>query len=244
MPFSYSAVWDDAVQTLRSHASLITAIAGVFIFLPSLLTSYLLPQPQGGEQQPLGELVAYLNANFHWLVLGQLVRMIGIIAILQLVFNRGVTVGGAIAGGVALLPFYFLASLLSGFLIGLGFILLILPGLYLFGRLAPLGVVVVAENRRNPIDALRRTFALTSGRGWAILGLVLLVAIAGFVAVAATVAVLGSVFLLVLPRNLGDLLVMIVSAFAGSVFEVVLLLLYAAIYRALAPAASVAARFN
>jgi hypothetical protein len=33
MKFSYSAVWNDTVALLRSHGSLLLAIAGVFIFI-------------------------------------------------------------------------------------------------------------------------------------------------------------------------------------------------------------------
>jgi hypothetical protein len=213
-------------------------VAGVFIFLPALLTSYFLPQPQGEQQQMLANMIAYFQANAHWLLLGRLFGMVGTIAILLLVFRSGVTVGSAIASGFSLLLFYFVATLLSGLLIGFGMVLLLVPGLYLLGRLTPIGVVVVAEEQRNPVEALRRSFDLTKGRGWSVLGLVLLVAIAGFVAVAATVAVFGALFLLVAGQGVGGLLVLILNAFAGSALEVVLILLFAAIYRALAPAAS------
>ena len=46
MKISYSAVWADTAALLRSHASLIATVAGVFIFLPGLLVAYFLPQPE------------------------------------------------------------------------------------------------------------------------------------------------------------------------------------------------------
>jgi hypothetical protein len=238
MSFSYSDVWDDTVRMFRAHASLIAAVAGVFIFLPALLTSYFLPQPQGEQQQMMANMIAYVQANAHWLMLGRLFGMVGTIAILLLLFRNGVTVGGAIGSAFSLVLFYFVTTLLSGLLVGLGLLLLLVPGLYLLGRLTPVGVVVVAEGQRNPIEALRRSFDLTRGRGWSVLGLVLLVAIAGFVAVAATVAVFGALFLLIAGQDIGGLLVLILNAFAGTILEVVLILLFAAIYRALVPARS------
>jgi hypothetical protein len=239
MKFSYSAVWDDTVALLRAHAPLIAALAGVFIFLPALLVGHFLPQPEpvaGAEAGEMWRLLGeYFTVNWHWLLLQSLVNTIGTIAILILVFARqGTSVGGAISAAVLLLPFYFLASLLSGLAIGIGLLLLIVPGLYLFGRLAPLAPVVVAENRRNPIDAIARTFAVTRGKGWAVLGLVILVVIPGVIAMMVANMIFGFVFRLAAGQELGALLSLIVNSATATALTIVLLLLYAAIYRALA----------
>src|SRR4051794_3440782 len=157
MNFSYSDVWADLMGLLRAHASLIATVAGVFIFLPGLLLGYFAPQPEVADLREFGRIWSeYFEINWLWLLLGSLVNMVGSIAILLLVFSRGITVGGAIAAALALLPSYFIASLLSSIPIAFGFLLLIVPGLYLLGRFAPLSAVVAAETRRNPIDALVR----------------------------------------------------------------------------------------
>ncbi|HEX6376590.1 MAG TPA: hypothetical protein VFZ91_12820 [Allosphingosinicella sp.] len=241
MKFSYSAVWADLMSLLRAHASLIATVAGVFIFLPALLVAHFLPQPVTQDFSRLGEVwTEYLGANWHWLILNALVSMTGQIAILMLVFRRGITVGGAIAAALALLPFFFLTALLSSILIGFGFVLLIVPGLYLLGRLGPVNAVVVAEERRNPIDALTRCFALTKGHGWAVLGLILLVAIAAAVAIGVATTLLGILFVLVAGRDLGALLALIVSAAGNAALVTLLLLLGAAIYRQLSQIGSAA----
>lgn len=237
MNFSYSAVWDETVKLARSHLPLVLAVAGVFIFLPNLMVAHFLPPPQGDEPNMAGMLAAmsdYFSANWPWLLLGVVVNMAGTIAILLLVFDRNLTVGGAIAGGLALLPFYFLASLLSGVILFAGFLAFIVPALYLYGRLAPLAAVVVAERQRNPIEAVRRSFELTRGRGWSLFLLIILVWAAASLVTFAISAVVGSLFLLLLGEGLGRFLVLIVSTALATAVTALLILLIAAIYQQLA----------
>jgi hypothetical protein len=242
MKFSYSAVWADTVALLRSHASLIATVASVFIFLPTLLVAHFLPQPEAVSFDRLGQLWSeYLIANWHWLLISKIVGMIGSIAILLLVFARGITVGGAIAAAVALLPAYFIASLLGSIAVGIGFLLLIVPGLYLLGRLGPLNPVVVAEAQKNPIAAIRRCWTLTEGHGWAILGLILIVAIAAAIVVAVASNLLGILFVLVAGQDVGQLLTLIVATAGNAAMMALLLVLSAAIYRQLSGERSAAA---
>lgn len=245
MKFSYTAVWDDTVAMIRSHASLITAIAGVFIFLPSLLFGYFVPDPEPSSGNPVGALREYLVANAHWLLLSQLISMIGIIAILILLLGRDrPTVGGALGSALMVLPFYILASIGSGMIIFVGLLLFIIPALYLWGRLAIVGPIVVAEGVRNPIEAISRSFSLTKGSGWAITGLVLIISLAGMVIVITTTAVLGSLFVLVGGADLGKLLMMILSSAISSLFSVLMVVLMAAIYQNFAIASSPASTFD
>ncbi|HLL32156.1 MAG TPA: hypothetical protein VK403_14295 [Allosphingosinicella sp.] len=241
MKFSYSAVWADVMGLLRSHLSLIATVAGVFIFLPGLLTAYFLPQPEPGDLAQMRELwTEYATLNWHWLLLGTLVSMIGSIAVLLLIFARDISVGGAIAAALALLPFYFLASLLSSVALGIGFLLLVVPGLYLLGRLGPLNSVVVAETRRNPIDAIRRCFELTKGHGWAIFGLVAIIAIAAAIVVGIVSALLGILFVIAAGKDIGLLLTLIVRTAGNTAMVTLLLVLNASIYRQLSGIGSAA----
>jgi hypothetical protein len=241
MKFSYSAIWADAVALLKAHASLIATVAGVFLFLPGLLAAYFLPLPVTQDMSRIGEIwVEYVGSNWHWMLLNSLVNMIGSIAILKMIFERNISVGGAIAAALPILPFYFLTSVIGSILIGIGFVLLIVPGLYLLGRLGPLNAVVVAENRRNPIDAITRCLALTKGHGWAVLGLILIVAIAGGIIVTVATSLLGIIFILVAGQDLGGTLVLIVKAAGNAALMTLLLVLGASIYRQLSRAPSAA----
>lgn len=232
MTFSYNGVWNEAVQSIRRHSSLLIALAGVFIFLPSLLIAYFIPQPQATT---IAELILLLEehfrANWHWLLLGEVVNMVGALAILNLQLGRGgPTVASVIVAAFALVPFYFLASILSAIIFGLGFALLILPGLYLFGRMSTLGPVMVMEDRRNPIDALQRTFETTRGYGWAVTGLILLVAVAATIIAFIFTAILGSLFILVGGQQIGQLLALIVRAAFGAAVSTLMTILFGVIY--------------
>ncbi|HEY0412202.1 MAG TPA: hypothetical protein VGD66_03565 [Allosphingosinicella sp.] len=246
MKLSYTAVWDDTAALLRANGSLVAALAGVFFFLPALLVAYFLPQPQAATVQQMVPLFEqYFSANWYWILLNGLLGMAGTLAVMLLVFApRGTTVAGAIAAAAALLPFYFAAALLSNLIIAVGLMLLIVPGIYLFGRLTPLAAVVAAENRRNPVDAITRCLAVTRGNGWAIVGMVILVAIAGAITVGVINTLLGLVLLLVLGKGLAPLLTMIVGAALGAALQALLVILFAALYRALVPGTASAAAAN
>lgn len=238
MNFSYSAVWDDTVALTRRHGPLLAAIAGVFIFLPALLFSvYLKPdEPQTQDfNQMLELLMQWYRAAAPWLLLQGLVSMIGMAAMLRLVFAPETTVGSALVFAITLLPFYFLMTLGSGLIICAGLIFLIVPGLYLYGRLAPAGAIMVAEKRRGPVDVIQRSFGLTKGHGWAILGLIVIITIVGAVSVGVAASLLGIVFHLAAGPDLGELLTTIVSSALSAAFTTLIAMLYAAIYRALAP---------
>jgi hypothetical protein len=236
MKFSYTELWNDTVRMLQSNLAILVALAGVFIFLPNLLIIHFFPAPpEVAPDEALRVLLEYWRAIAPWALLSQIVQMIGGISIyLILLGKRGSTVGGVIATSLVILPFYFLASLISGFIVFAGLILLIVPGLYLFARLVPLGPVVVAEGTRNPIETIRRAFALSRGNGWAILGLFMLIAIAGTVAGKVLVWLLGILFVYLASQDIADLLTQIVQALATSALALVIVVLAAAVYRALA----------
>src|SRR3954470_22423264 len=181
MKLSYSAAWDDLAALAREHAPLIAALAGVFIFLPMLLVGYLLPQPVVKDvAEWLPSIRQYYATNWPWLGLASVAKMTGDLAILILIFApRGTSVGGAIVRALALVPFYFLAAFILGVALGFAALFLFIPALYLFGRLAPLAPVIVAEGRRNPIDAFGRTFEVTKRNGWGVLGFFLLLPLGG-----------------------------------------------------------------
>ncbi|MFL6844301.1 MAG: hypothetical protein ACJ8ER_05410 [Allosphingosinicella sp.] len=235
MSISYNQAWNDTRDLVRAHGSLVATVAGVFIFLPGLLVAYFLPQPHTDDIRQILPLISeYFSRNWPWLLLTYVLTMIGSIVILLLVFARDISVGGAIAASLAILPFYFLASLLTGLILAPGFLLLVVPGLYLLGRLGPLGQVVVAENRRNPVDAIMRCLALTRGNGWAILGLILLVAVAAIVAIVVAVIIVGILLVLLAGRDAAELPVLILQTAGNTALRTLMLLLGAAIYRQLA----------
>jgi hypothetical protein len=244
MKFSYSETWADVVRMLRENLAIVAALAGVFIFLPTLLFSYFLPPPEQMEdiRKLLDAIIEYWQANWHWFLLTQLVAMIGTLAILLLLLGtRRGTVAGLIVAALTILPFYFVASLIASIIICVGIILLIVPGFYLFGRLSVLAPVVAAEGQRNPITAISRSFEVTKGNGWAVLGFILLVAIAGSIAAKVLSWLLGIPILLVGGDEVGPFLVKVVEAAASAALSAVMIAMIAAIYRRLGARSSAAA---
>ena len=266
MAFSYNAVWEDTVKLLREHAPLLGAIAGVFMFLPGLLFAVLLPppQPQGGDPARMMELMlAFYRQAAPWFLVQGLFSIVGTLAMLRLVFVPGGTVGSALVEALKLTPFYILLSLMFGFAVAIVGMLILVPAalihpavavvaglamipalLYLAGRLIPVPAVMVAEKRRNPVDALRRTFGLTKGHGWAIIGIAFVVAIVAAIAVGMADTLAGLIFILAAGQEIGKLLAAVVAAALNAAFATLLVMLYAAIYRALAGSNSVAATFE
>lgn len=237
--FTQNAVWADTVKLTRTHWVALIAIAGVFNFLPTLLVNHFYPMPEppaDADFQTRFQLMAdYYRAHSLVVVLQSFVVMIGSAAMLRLVFARSGTVGAALLFAIILLPVYSILVVLENLAVGLGFALLVVPGLYIWGRLLPAAPAMVAEERRNPIDALKRGFQLSEGHGWLIVGLYLLVMIPGTVLVLVISQVSGILFILVAGQELGMLLGMIVLCAVSALVATILTMLTAAIYRALAP---------
>jgi hypothetical protein len=237
MKFSYSAIWNDTVAMLRAHGSLMLGIAGAFIFFPTLLFGYLVPpiEPAGATIPDLfNAQIAFFQDNAIWLVLIGMIGSIGSLAILDLLLARGpVAVDGALGRGIRLLGPFYVATILTGLMTLGGFILFILPGLYLYARFLLIGPVMVGEGERGPIAAIRRSFDLTRGRGWAVLGLVILVAVTGYILMSVVTWVVGAVILVVANGELARLLLLILNTVLSTILSLVILTLTAAIYRAL-----------
>jgi hypothetical protein len=89
----------------------------------------------------------------------------------------------------------------TGFLLGVmvsaGFLLFLLPGLWVMVRGFLSSVVVVLEGRKN-MDAIKRSFALTKGQAWRIIGLFLLALLLAYAALALCIIVVVIVGVLTL----------------------------------------------
>lgn len=236
--FTQNDVWEDALRLTRTHWPAFVAIAGVFIFLPTLLLNHFIVRPDTSELEDAAAIAAFgafLRENLIWYVLQSFIVMIGSAAMLRLVFARGVTIGGALWFAILLLPVYSLMLFLANFAVVIGLVLLLVPGLYLQGRLFVAGAAMVAEDRRHPIETIRRAWTLTEGHGWLILGLYLMVWLAGTIVVLAAQQLSGILFILVAGQALGQLLSGIVVAVLTALVTTLLTMISAAVYRALAP---------
>jgi hypothetical protein len=234
---SYNGIWADAMAMLRQNASLIVAIAGVFLFLPSLFIGYFLPPPHGGGEIPdiFVQLEAYMDQTWAWSLLANILNTIGAVAIYLLLLKpEGRTVGQTLAGALIYVPSCLLLYVLTSFALMIGFLLLIVPGAYLLGRIAIASPVLVAERRFNPLSAIAVSFERTKSNGWRIAGLLLLVLLVAFVVVMVMEGVFGSILILLGGREgLGPLFIALLNAALTASISTVFTALLAAIYRGL-----------
>lgn len=231
-------VWDDARAMGAANKDLLAAIAGMFVLLPSVVGSLLVKQPPEAPKDLPAEQAYRLLIDFYtdnWPVfvgLGIVVSF-GLLAMFALLLRpERPTVGESLKAAVVVLPGYVLASLLQGFALGFGFLLFILPGLYVMARLCLIGAVAAAEQCTNPLQQLQRSWALTRSNGWRILVMLLtLYVTAEIISIVATTLV-GLVGELVLPKDLADLGVGVVGGLISAGLAIFVALLTAAIYRA------------
>lgn len=87
------------------------------------------------------------------------------------------------------LPALVVAGVLAGLGIALGFVLLVVPGLYLLTRWAVIVPVIILEQRSSG-ESFGRSWELTRGHGWSVFGVV----VATVVASALASSVIGGIF--------------------------------------------------
>ena len=203
MTFDSNLAWKEATAAIAANREVFYALAGVFFLLPTLAFGLLHPQPQPGAgmspEQALAMIQTFYMEAMPWLVPMMLVQAVGSLAILALLTDhRRPTVAQAIRLGLTgLLPYLlaqFLVGMGAGFvavaLVGTGFALGGVPVGVAAGALAVAGViyamvktslaapVIMVEGQRNPVAALKRSWALTRGNSSRIAVFYLLVGIA------------------------------------------------------------------
>lgn len=234
--FSPSAGWDEVRQLLGREMQLLIAIAGVFFLLPGLALSFMLPPIE--DLSSLNAIVAVLQPYLSLIVVVSLVQMVGQLAIWALVMaSDRLTVGEAIKAGIFFLPFYFLINLSSNVIVGLGLMLFIVPGIYLATRLAPIGVIAISENIRNPLVAIQRSFAVTKGNALPIFAFILIIGIVFFLISFACSMVFGTVLALLGldmgPGGTGAALLTVIAGLVSAAGSTVFTLMAVAIYKQL-----------
>lgn len=170
--FDMGAAWDDATMLVRAHLPLTGVLAGLFFFLPGMVMALLGPAPLAPPANVSAEqlntmVMADLRQQFPWLLAVTMASTLGSLAILRLWLARsGTSVGEALVFTLAMIPTMIAMFLLQSFLFGIAVLLLIVPAIYLFGRLAVAYPLLADRNIKNPFAALAGSWQLTSGNGW------------------------------------------------------------------------------
>ncbi|MET0366117.1 MAG: glycerophosphoryl diester phosphodiesterase membrane domain-containing protein [Sphingobium sp.] len=222
---------------MRANIDAISAIAGMFILLPGILSAWILP-----DRAPPAEkttLTDILNANSeymaaHWPIVtfNALLVAFGSLTLLALILHPSrPTVAGAMRIGLSVLPFYILANIVQTLVVMSGLILFILPGVYLVARFLCIAPIVVVEGRHSPLAIAARSFQLTRGNGWRIILLllvILFVAVIISTVVSLIVAIASS---LLLPPDIGRFLGIVIGSVVETALAVAVTLVSASVYR-------------
>lgn len=247
---SIGRAWDEAKSALQENRKLIVPVALGLVLLPAMIMSMIEPQVPAGQQPPPGPWMLVALAMI-------IVMIIGEIAIVLLVSGWRGSVGQSIGQAARRTPTLILAALAflvpiillfsiilaasaigsieSGqfdwtSLSGTGWLLLLLGMLvllYVSVRLLPLLAVVACESI-GPIAALKRSFSLTAGHFWRLLGFLLLLMIA-FLVVALTIgAVVGGLVTLAFGQPEPWSIPLVLIALAGGLVQAGFVMVYTA----------------
>ncbi len=122
-------------------------------------------------------------AAAHWLLLLPIIKYGADLLFLRGARNEEIEVKAMFAGFQKNYLNIVLAHLLTAALIGIGLIMLIVPGIIVACRLAFVSYLVM-DKGLEPIAAVEKSWAMTKGHGWTIFGmaiLAILIAIAGLI---------------------------------------------------------------
>lgn len=258
MKFDSMRAWNEAVATLKANRDVLVALGGVFLMLPALAIMLLFAPPDmEGVKDPkvmMALFSEWFQAHPLPLIGLSLMTTIGTLAVLAMFCNRQrPTVAEAIKlGAIALLPLV-AAQLLMGMGIGLAggiiiaiaaatgvgalaavaFVGVILLMIYAVIRSMLVTPVVVNEQTYNPVKALQRSWSLTSGNFWRLLGFFALLTIATYIVSALIGGVGRLLFTLLAGQEGGKIGGAVVASLAGAVTNLVYLASLASTHRQL-----------
>lgn len=253
-----NAAWKEATGLVATNREVFLALAGVFFLLPSLALSVILGEPEvtpgtDGDQM-MAALTAFYADAWWLIVLGSVLQIVGMLAILTLMRDRSQpTVGEAIRAGLgglltylaSQLLFVLALSLIGGLAIGLAAAvapaLAVVVGIVWFAfaiyaamRLILVAPLVAVEGERNPITALRRSWALTRGNFWRIFGFIVLAMLLFLVVLGVIMLLVGLVLAIATSGEVQRVLAAAVSSTLTAVALLYFIGILAAIHRQLA----------
>ncbi len=254
---SISAAWEETKAILAHDGRLLMTVALALVTMPSVVNGLLNPAGMTGGSAPWLNLVAFFAS---------VIALAGQLALIRLALGPSITVGGAIAHGFARLPIYFVAVLLlvvALFLIAIPCALLLAAmgvpldakpvhmsapvaviallflavAIFLGVRLVLSPSVASAENA-GPIAILKRSWELTGGHFWQLLGFLLVFLVGSVILLIAIGSALGVAIGLLLgsiqPMSVGALVLALAQALVSTAVSTVFAVMIARIYLQLA----------
>jgi len=259
--FSITTAWNETVEFLKRESRLVLPIAFLLVSLPGAALQYMMPTPTPGQPPDLEGLMQGLKTVLLALPVVVVLSLIGTIAISYLAIRPGRTVGEALQVGGRRFIFLLLATLL----LGIGAVCLFLPLFALIGLYAPtpppgalifllvlfylilflalairmmLITPIAAAEEAGPIAIIVRSWALTKGYFWKLLGFLIVFWITALI----VVMVISIIFALIvtlfagppMPGSFPAFLLLLCSAVVQAVVTSIIATMVARIYVQLA----------
>lgn len=157
-PLSLGEVLDAAFALYRSRFAPLLVIAVVCRVLPILLAVYF-------ELAPVSDLLIVLQllASLLSLILVAIAVAASTFVVSDAYLGRETTAGAALSRALPYVVTLVGISILTSLLVGLGFLLLVVPGLVFLAGFLLSPVVAVIEDQRISSDAMRRSWQLSKG---------------------------------------------------------------------------------
>lgn len=185
---AFSVTFNELLRRFGHYVGIvfIASVAGIVINLVAPI------EPINAEEPSPEQMSAYfsqLAASFvllipvHGLITGALAY--SVVAGLR---GNDMSIGEALSAGLGVLLYTVAAQLVSGLIIGVGMLLLIVPGIIALLFLFVCTPVAAAESAW-PVQAIRRSVFLTDGYRWQLLGIMLIQVVASFF----LLAIIGSI---------------------------------------------------
>jgi len=174
---SIGRIFGRAFGTLAGNPVATLGIAFLFSALPSFLLLYLaaLAGAQAVETLGLAATIAFAVFSAVTAILLSMITQ-GALVRATVAFSEGrkASLGESSMAGLSVAVPLFLLGMLSALGIGLGFLLLLVPGIVLYVMWSVAAPALV-EERLGPIEAFGRSRDLTDGARWKIFGLILVI---------------------------------------------------------------------
>ena len=252
---SISKAWDDTREIFARDGRLFVAVALALVVLPAILVG--LANPEGASGREAGALAVVLQ------MISMLIGVVAQIALIRLAIGPTTSVGGAIGHGFRRFPAAFGALLLLVLLIlvigfpifllfaalgvievpaagavpsagSAGVIILLILLVFAIAARFMLSMPVASAERLGPVGILKRSWRLSSGHYWRLIGFFLLLLLTALVLMAAAGAIGGILARLISadlePFSLGALVLALFASIAQGAFTLLSSLMLARIY--------------
>ncbi|CAN5755896.1 hypothetical protein BH24GEM1_BH24GEM1_16810 [soil metagenome] len=193
-PLSVGEILDVSFTLYRRHFATLGTVAVLCSGLPVLLSLYI--EASGGVLQNLPLTLVYYMA---FTVLSSIATAATVFVVSESYLGRPLPALAALRRATPLIGRLIVCSLLLAIVVGFGLVLFLIPGIVLLCGLVLAFPSLVLEPGISPTSALSRSWSLTRGSRWRMLGLVVTLVILLYVPIVA----IGAMAALVLPTGGG-----------------------------------------